>query len=188
MIRLFSDVPRTTKKVPWLACMSLLAAALFLLPATARADSNTTYDVTGSFSNGVTITSGSSFTLTTSGSTTQLYSATIDTSAGDFTCTPSSPHTSTCTFYELSNGVDAINIPDGSGFVQLDWLQSNFIGFPPTFPLSLGSYILNDGPPETQSYMTAGSATLATPEPGTIFLLFSGIGVLYLFGFRRVQA
>lgn len=187
MIRFSDDGPSAANKGVRLLCAGLLAA-LFLLPATALADSNTTYDVTGTFSNGVTITSGSSFTLETSGSTTQLFDATIDTSAGDFSCTTSSPHTSTCSFYTLTNGIDYINVPDGSGYISLRWLASNLTGFPPTLPLNLSSYIYSNGPPATASYLTAGSGSLATPEPGTFLLMLSGIGGLFFLNWRRVQA
>lgn len=77
----------------WILNFALLAAALILLPGAAHADSGTTYDVTGTFTNGVTINSGSSFVIDANGGNLNVDGATIDTSVGDFYCPPDAPMT-----------------------------------------------------------------------------------------------
>lgn len=164
-------------------CACLMASALLVLPGTAHANSNSdTYDLSGTFNNGATIQSGSSFTLTNG----SLNGVTIDTSVGDFSCAGVTP-SNVCTFYALGNGVDEFNVSNGTYYLSIQFLASNLTGFPSNLPLSTGSF-LELSATDTYSALTSGSGTLVTPEPGTFVLLLSGIAGLFFLGLRRARA
>lgn len=165
-------------------CSALFAAALFLLPATARADSGGTYDLTGTFSNGVTINNGSTFSY----SGTSLAGASITTSTdGSFDC-PADATGNTCTLYVLSNGTDEFGINNGSYYLVLVFPTSD-LGTLGPFDLTAGSsYIRNDATGSTAYFLSSGTAALVTPEPATWLLMLSGLAGLFFLGLRRVHA
>jgi PEP-CTERM motif len=174
-----------------LLCFALFAAALFLLPATARADSGGTYDVTGTFDNGVTINSGSSFTVTGG----LLTGASITTSSdGTFSCPADAPiGIGTCTLYNsMPNMTSYFGINNGSYYLVLVFPTSD-LGTVGPFSLVAGgsplpvSYIETDSVGSSYSALASGTA-MSTPEPGTWLLMLSGIAGLFFFSLRRVHA
>jgi len=181
MIRILNSVSGKGRISSRLAWFSVMAVALFLLPATAHADSHT-YDLSGTFSNGVTINSGSSFTLANGA----LDGATLVTSAGNFSCAPNAPTGATCTFYTLSNGTDEFNINNGTDYISIQFLATNIAGFPPSFSLA-GSTFEKDNALGVYSFLTSGTASLVTPEPGTVILMLSGFAALAFLSLRKVQ-
>jgi hypothetical protein len=164
-----------------LLCFALFAAALFLLPATARADSGGTYDLTGTFNNGVTINSGSSFTVTGG----VLTGASITTSTdGTFTC-PAIQTNNTCTLY--GNGtIDDFSINNGSYYLVIAFPTSD-LGAVGPFDLTAGMSYIKTDPTGPDSLLSSGTA-MSTPEPGTWLLMLSGIAGLFFFSLRRVHA
>jgi hypothetical protein len=167
-----------------LLCFALFAAALFLLPATARADSGGTYDLTGTFGSGsgsVTINSGSSFTY----SGTSMSGTSITTSTdGTFDC-PADATPGTCTLYTVGTN-DEFGINNGTYYLVIAFPGSD-LGMAGPFNLTTGmSYIKNDST-GALTFLTSGTA-MSTPEPGTWLLMLSGIAGLFFFSLRRVHA
>lgn len=175
----------TARKAGRLLCSALFAAALFLLPATARADSGSTYDLTGTFGSGsgaITIDSGSSFTIDGGA----LAGANIVTTDGTFNC-PADATSTTCTLY-MVGGNDEFGINNGTNYLVIAFPESD-LGSVGPFDLTTGtggSYIENVSA-KAYTDLTSGTA-MSTPEPGTLLLMLSGIAVLFFFGMRRVHA
>lgn len=173
-----------------LLCFGLFAAALFLLPATAQANSGSTYDISGTFNNGVTINNGSTFTV--SGNT--LTGASINTSTdGSFNC-PADATGNTCVLYTLSNGTDEFGINNGTDYLVLVFPTSDLGTLGPFALVAGGSpnpvtFIETDSlGSSSYSALASGTATLVTPEPATWLLMLSGIGMLFFFSRRRAEA
>ena len=110
------------KLVTRISMLTLLALATMFV-STAKADTVTTYDVTGTFASGGTLSG--TFTL----DNLTVYSANIVADGQTLTCTGGSPcYTST------SGSFDTLDIPTGSyPFLQLDWLPFNYSAPPTTF-------------------------------------------------------
>jgi PEP-CTERM motif len=172
------------KLVTRISMLTLLALATIFVSA-AKADTVTTYDVTGTFASGGTLSG--TFTL----DNLTVYSANIVADGQTLTCTGGSPcYTST------SGSYDVLNIPTGSyPFVQLDWLPFNYSAPPTTFALSTTSYCESCGTSSYVDYLTIGSAftpgsgPTPTPEPSSVLLMVSGlVGLAFLATRRRANA
>jgi len=175
-----------------LACFAVLAGALLLLPGAAKADSGsdpTTYDVTGTFSNGVTIDSGSSFSIlgnVSSGVPGTLDGATIITSVGTFSCTYGVTVPSACSLYQYG-GDEIFNLfnTTGTEYLSIE-IPIGDIDGPNPIPLT-GTFIEPWPAGQPRVGLTSGYA-VDTPEPGTLLLMLSGIAGLFFLGLRRGHA
>jgi len=186
-----SERGRSSARAGWALTFGLLAAIALLLPSSAKADSTETYDFSGTFDNGITIDTGSSFALIWNGGNLNVDGANIITSVGDFYCEPNAPMTNLCTM-NLWNGNYLFNLTEGTYYISIEFPSVDIPTgtFPQSIPLAGHTYI-EDLSTQTYSYLTAVATTppaVSTPEPGSLLLMLSGLGGLLLFGLKRAYA
>ncbi|MGH9699139.1 MAG: PEP-CTERM sorting domain-containing protein [Candidatus Acidiferrales bacterium] len=156
--------------------LAIFALVVLFVPGTAKADSQTTFDVTGTLGTAGALTG--SFTIDFGTSSDSLVSSTLNVGSDTFSCPGA-----TGAFCTLYTGVaDAINVGNSAGFIQLDWAPGSLTSGSTGFPLTYGylkingvSYLLNSG----------GFTTAVTPEPATWLLIITGAGLLGFLGLRR---
>lgn len=172
--RNMDGAPRN-KWVSRISILAILALVVLFIPGTARADSQTTFDVTGTLGTAGPLTG--SFTIDFGASSDSLISSTLNVGSNMFSCPGA-----TGAFCTLYTGVaDAINVGNSAGFIQLDWAPTSLTPGSTGFPLTYGYLSLNG-----QQYLLSGGTTTAvTPEPATWLLIITGAGLLGFLGLRR---
>ncbi|HUO35714.1 MAG TPA: PEP-CTERM sorting domain-containing protein [Candidatus Acidoferrum sp.] len=176
----------------WALIFGLLAGVTLLAPSAAKADTTQTYDFTGTFTDGVTINSGSSFALVWSDGLLNVDGATVLTSVGDFSCEPNAPLTNLCTMNEW-NGNYLFNLTDGTYYLSIEFPDVDVPtgAFPQSIPLAGHTYIelLSN---QTYSFLDVADVStpmaISTPEPATLLLMLSGLGTLFFLAHKRAQA
>ncbi|MGH9758979.1 MAG: PEP-CTERM sorting domain-containing protein [Candidatus Acidiferrales bacterium] len=155
--------------------LAIFALVVLFVPGTAKADSQVTYNVSGSL--GTAGTLSGSFTLDFGASSTTLVSSILNVGSDSFSCPGATG--AFCTFY--TGPIDGINIGSTGSYVQLLWSSTGFSSSTTGFSMSSG-YLQFGG----QRYaLTGGSAAAVTPEPATWLLMLTGAGLLGFLGLRR---
>ncbi len=155
-----------------------IAALFLLLPARAHADSNTTYDFSGTLSNGTTFSGVLDFDTNSSGVTT-LVNSNFNIGGISFSCNGASSNTCIVQNAGFSEYFQALS---GGSLVVLSWAPFNFLNPPANFSFN-GGYCLNCSGGGI-FIVTGGSAT-ATPEPATWLLLAFGIFAVAILARRK---
>lgn len=162
-----------------LLAIAALAIACAGLASSAKADSNTAYDFSGTLSNGNTFSGTLDFDTNSSGVTT-LVNTDFTFAGVDFTC--NGADSNTCTV-QNSGFAQYFQSLSGASLVVLTWAPIDFSNPPATFNFN-GGYCMNciaGG----MVFVTGGTAS-AVPEPSTWALLAFGIFFLaFLFRPRR---
>jgi hypothetical protein len=173
---------QTNHRLPTLSRLLTFAALaiFFAISATsAKADSNSAYNFSGTLSNGSAFSGTLDFDTNASGVTT-LVDTTFTVAGVSFACNGGSSNL--CTV-ENSGFAEYFQSLSGSALVVLTWSPFNVSNPPPAFSFS-GGYCINCIVGATLT-VTTGSAT-AVPEPSTWALLAFGIFfVAFLFRPRR---
>lgn len=174
----FSRIMNSAPRSKWLSRISLLAIfalVILFIPGTARADTQTTFNVSGTLGTAGPLTG--SFTIDFGASSDSLVSSTLNVGSNVFSCPGA-----TGAFCTLYTGVaDAINVGNTAGFIQLDWAPGSLTPGSTGFPLTYGYLSLNG-----QRYLlTGGTSAAVTPEPATWLLIITGGGLLGFLGLRR---
>lgn len=154
------------------------ACLMLLIPATARADSTQTYNVTGTLASGQTVSGTVTLDFTTGKVTTGPGGITVG--AEDFSCpgvagciiTNSIPGTDVFALFNTSHNYIAFNFNALSGSLP-----------PSPFLINAGnSYCQNCGVVTGNSYFTSITMTpINAPEPSEGLLLLAGLGALGAF-------
>lgn len=145
-----------------------LVALLAILPAAARADSNTTYDISGTLSNGSSFSGVLDFDTNSSGVTTLVNSA-FTIGGINFTCNGASSNTCIVQDPGLYQYFQALS---GTSLVVLTWNPINFLNPPPNFSFN-GGYCMNCS--VTGLITVTGGSGVAAPEPSAFAMLLLGL-------------
>lgn len=169
------DAAPRNKWLSHIAMLAILALVVLFVPGTAKADSQTTFDVTGTLGTAGALTG--SFTIDFGASSDSLVSSTLNVGADTFSCPGA-----TGAFCTLYTGVsDAINVGSSAGFIQLDWAPGSLTPGSTGFTLTNGYLSING----VTYALTGGTSTAVTPEPATWLLIITGAGLLGFLGLRR---
>jgi hypothetical protein len=150
-----------------------IAALFALLPNVARADSNTTYDISGTLSNGSSFSGVLDFDTNSSGVTT-LVNTTFTIGGVAFTCNGASSNN--C-IVENIGSLQYFTALNGSSLVLLNWNAINFPNTVPSFTFT-GGYCMSCGAGGTGTLMVTGGGGVPAPEPSTTLLLVAGLFAL----------
>ena len=148
-----------------------LAVLLAVLPAVAHADSNTTYDISGTLSNGSSFSGVLDFD-TNSGGVTTLVNSTLTMGGITFTCNGASSNTCTVEDAGIFQYFQALS---GSSLLVLTWNPINFLNPPANFSFN-GGYCMNCSAGGT--YTVTGGGGVAAPEPSALAFLVIGLFAL----------
>ncbi len=174
----FSRNSNSAARGKWLTRISLLAIfalVVLFIPGTAKADTQTTFDVSGTLGSAGALTG--SFTIDFGASSDTLVSSTLNVGSDMFSCPGATG--AFCTLY--TGPIDGINVGNTGSYVQLLWSSTGFSSSSTGITFSSG-YLQFDG----QRYaLTGGSAAAVTPEPATGLLFLTGAGLLGFLGLRR---
>jgi hypothetical protein len=159
-----------------------LLAAFILLPNVARADTDTTYNITGSTLTGGTFSGSLEFDASASG--TQLINSSFTLDGISFACNGASSNTCVA-FNPFGTGFFQVMAPNSFALLQWDQSGFNFLNPPATFNFT-GGYCLGCGFLGIGDIITGGKATVATPEPSSLILLGAGLFALALISRRKL--
>jgi hypothetical protein len=162
-----------------LLAIAALTISCATLASSAKADSNTAYNFSGTLSNNDTFSGTLNFDTNSSGVTT-LVDTNFTFAGVDFTC--DGADSNTCTV-QNSGFAQYFQSLSGTSLVVLTWAPIDFSNPPATFSFN-GGYCMNciAG---NMVFVTSGSAS-AVPEPSTWALLALGLFfVAFLFRPRR---
>ncbi len=145
-----------------------LAALFALLPSAVRADSNTSYDISGTLANGSTFSGVLDFDTNNSGVTT-LVNSTFTVGGVAFTCNGASSNN--CVV-ENNGPLQYFQDLSGGSLVVIFW---NAVSFPnPPAGLTFdGGYCMNCG--ASGLINITGGTGVAAPEPSTLAFLVLGL-------------
>jgi hypothetical protein len=162
-----NEIRLNAKLLARLLAFAAVAAIFAFAPSAARADSNTTYNLAGTMSNGSTFTGTLDFD--TAGGVTTLVDTTISLAGLTFTCDGASSNTCLVQNSGFSQYFQTLN---GSALFLLSWNPINFNNPPSTLTFN-GGYCMNCAS-GTVLLVTGGTATVA-PEPEAWMLLAAGL-------------
>jgi hypothetical protein len=157
-----------------------IAALFLLLPARAHADSNTTYDFSGTLSNGSSFSGVLDFDTNASGVTT-LVNSNFTVGGVSFSCNGASSNT--C-IVENAGSSDYFQALSGGSLVVLSWAPFNFLNPPANFSFN-GGYCMNCS--GGGIFIVTGGGATAAPEPATWLLLAFGLFAVAIL-FKRKSA
>lgn len=169
------DAAPRSKWLSRISMLAILALVVLFVPGTAKADSQTTFDVTGTLGTAGALTG--SFTIDFGASSASLVSSTLNVGSNMFSCPGATG--AYCTLY--TGPTDGINVGGPGSYVQLLWSSTGFSSSSTGFSITSG-YLQFDG---IRYSLTGGSTTAVTPEPATWLLLLTGAGLLGFLGLRR---
>jgi PEP-CTERM motif len=144
--------------------LAALAALFAILPSAVRADSNTSYDISGTLANGSTFSGVLDFDTNNTGVTT-LVNSTFTVGGVAFTCNGASSNN--C-IVQNNGPLQYFQDQSGGSLVVIFW---NTVSFPnPPAGLTFdGGYCMNCG--ASGMISITGGAGVAAPEPSTLALL-----------------
>jgi hypothetical protein len=148
-----------------------LAALLAFVPSAARADSNTTYDISGTLSNGSMFSGSLDFDTNSSGDT-AIVNSTFTVGGIAFTCDGLSSNT--CNVVDTPSFAYFQALSGGS-LVVLTWSPINFLNPPANFNFT-GGYCMNCSAGGT--FTITGGSGVAAPEPSALAFLVIGLFVV----------
>jgi hypothetical protein len=151
--------------------LAAVAALLAVLPTVAHADSNTTYDISGTLSNGSTFSGVLDFDTNSSGVTT-IVNSTFTIGGITFTCNGASSNTCIVQDPIFSQYFQALS---GGSLVVLTWNPINFLNPPSNFSFN-GGYCINCAAGGT--FTVTGGSGVAAPEPSALAFLVIGLFVV----------
>jgi hypothetical protein len=148
--------------------LTALAAVFALVPSAVRADSNTTYDISGTLSNGSSFNGVLDFDTNSSGVTT-LVDTTFTIGGITFTCNGASSNTCLVQNAGFAQYFQALN---GGSLVVLYWNPINFLNPPSNFTFT-GGYCMTCSAGGT--YSVTGGSGVTAPEPSALAFLVIGL-------------
>jgi PEP-CTERM motif len=161
-----------------LSALAALAALFMLLPSAAHADSNTSYDFSGTLANGSAFSGTLDFDTNGSGLTT-LVNSNFTIGGTSFSCNGASSNNCTVENAGFAQYFTALS---GSSLVLLSWSPINFLNPPSSFNFN-GGYCMNCAS-GIFTLVYNGNA-VAAPEPATWLMLAIGLIMIAFFGRRR---
>lgn len=166
----------------------LLAAAFVLLPTTARADSTSTYQFSGTLASSGTYSGTIEFDHSTSTGLTTLINSSFTADGVSFTCNGLTGGNQCLVFDPF--GTDYFEVVSGSSLFLIEWPQFNLAGTYPSTITFIGGYCRScSGVGSDNIVMNGGTATyVATPENSTILLFGVGLLGLVLLSRRRLTS
>lgn len=174
----FSRIMNSAPRSKWLSRISLLAIfalVILFIPGTARADTQTTFNVSGTLGTAGPLTG--SFTIDFGASSDSLVSSTLNVGSNVFSCPGATG--AFCTLY--TGPTDGINVGNTGSYVQLLWSSTGFSSSTTGFIFSSG-YLQFGG---QRFALSGGTSAAVTPEPATWLLIITGGGLLGFLGLRR---
>jgi hypothetical protein len=161
-----------------------LAAAFVMLPATVRADSTATYQISGTLASGGTYAGTIELDHSTSTGLTTLINSNFTVDGISFTCNGQTGGNQ-CLVY-APFGPDYFQVTSGTHLFLLEWSQINLAGpYPPTLNFFTG-YCTTCSGVGNDAVQNGGVGTyVATPENSTILLFGVGLVGLVLLARRR---
>ena len=168
-MRSTKEIRRKLSQFARLLPIAAVAAIFALAPSAAHADSNTTYNLAGTMSNGSTFIGTLDFDTT--GGVTTIVDTTVHLAGLTFACDGASSNTCTVQNSGFSQYFQTL---DGNALFLLSWNSINFNNPPSTLTFNAG-YCMNCA--GTVLIVTGGTATVA-PEPETLMLLAAGLVAL----------
>jgi len=172
--------------------MMAVVFALTLACGAAKADTIATYTVDGTLASGGTVTGTFTYDYSpTSGGINPITSVNLTADGVNFTECPS-PVAGKCNLYTDLNGgtADGFGVSDPTGFTYLNLLWDTVdLGNPPsTLTLIDTTFCVNCGTNGTQApwgtyydALVTGTASIATPENGSLTMLLAGLIGLGIF-------
>jgi hypothetical protein len=164
-----------------------LAAAFTLLPATVRADSTSTYQISGALSSGGTYSGTIEFDHSTNTGLTTLINSNFTADGISFSCNGQTGANQCLVFDPF--GTDFFEIVSGTHLFLIEWPQFNLAGpYPPTITF-IGGYCTTCSGIGNDLIQSGGVATyVATPENSTVLLFGVGLLGLVLLSRRRLNS
>ena len=169
---------RVAGRIPFgwtMRAVLLLTATILIWPISSRADSIGTYDLSGLFQSGGSL----SGTVTIDFTSDQVTSGNVTADGLTFTC-PGSPGCALNTTYDGGTGTGFRSAGSGIPYLFLEWLTSSSdqssMSLTAAIPSSYCDSCLANGP--TIDFLESGMATgsvVMTPEPSTCLLLVTGL-------------
>lgn len=167
------------------ATLALLVAGIAMLPAVARADSSSTYQVSGTLASGGTYSGTLEFDYSNVTGLTTLVNSNFTADGVSFTCNGQF-QTNQCVVFDPV-GTDYFQVESGSSLVLLEWSQVNWNGAPPATLAFIGGYCDSCGF-GTRDPANGGTGQFVTaPEPSALLMLGIGLAGLLAFSWRRLH-
>jgi hypothetical protein len=170
--------------------MLIVVFALALACGAAKADTIGTYTVDGSLASGGTMTGTFTFDYSPySGGVNPITAVDLTADGINFTGCPGGS-AGTCNLYVGLNGgtTDGFTVWNGASYIDLEWLAVDLSNPPDSLTLASTAFCVNCGTNGTLApwgvyydQLVGGTATIATPENGSLSMLLAGLIGLGIF-------
>jgi PEP-CTERM motif len=165
--------------------LALLVSAFAMLANVAYADSNNTYQISGSLASGGTFSGTVDFSYSSKTGQTVITNSNFTVDGTSFSCNGLTGGNQCLVFDPF--GTDYFQVLSGNTLVVLDWSAFNLAG---TFPSTInfnGGYVALLGVKQLDTITGGTGSYVATPEPSALFLLGAGLLALIALSRRRLD-
>jgi PEP-CTERM motif len=172
---------KTTTLLVRVFALALLVSAFAMLPNVAHADSNNSYQISGTLASGGTFSGTLDFDYSPITGQTTLINSKFTVDGTSFSCNGLTGGNQCLVFDPF--GTDYFQVLSGSTLIVLDWSAFNLAG---TFPSTInfvGGYVAILDVKQLDTITGGTGSYVATPEPSALFLL--GAGLLGLIALSR---
>jgi hypothetical protein len=165
--------------------LAVLASAFAMLPNVVYADSNNTYQISGTLASGGTFSGTLDYSYNSATGQTVITNSNFTADGTKFSCSGLTGGNQCLVFDPF--GVDYFQVLSGNTLIVLDWSAFNLTG---TFPSTInfvGGYVELLGVKQLDTITGGTGSYVTTPEPNALFLLGAGLLGLIVLSRRRLN-